>query len=266
MLTSRKLLKILCYILVVFIISITFCVNRQYFRSLTIQLFNKNDLIEDALLHIPICTSQDRIRQRALLITLHTWNDVARKFNIQYWIAYGTLVGYVQRRGLLPHDPDVDILMMAQDTVQLVALTSSLSNENLTWFDSNLYKLVVHPQWFVVGWQYRSYYPSQGINFISPNARFVNQQEHLHIDIWPIYDYHPDQSKDSTNKIPMLSEYDVYYNWKSNPRNWTFPLRPCDLSGVRVWCPAEPEKLVCAIYDEAALYKSDTLCVNGSWV
>jgi hypothetical protein len=266
--TQRKLLKSLCYISVIlFIIAITFCVNRQYSRSHTVRSFNESDLIENALLNISTCTPNDRVRQRALLITLQTWNHLARKFNIQYWIAYGTLVGYVQRHALLPHDPDLDILIMAQDTAQLVTLAATLSNANFTWFDSNLYKLVVHPQWFIVGYENRSYYPSQGIHFIAPNARFVNKQEHLHVDIWPIYDYHPDdQSQNSINKLAMLTEYDLYYNWKSNPTNWTFPLHPCHLSGVKVWCPADSEKLVCAIYGEVALHKSDTLCLNGSWV
>jgi hypothetical protein len=265
-LVSKKVLvKSLCYASIVLcIMIITFDANRHYSR--TIRSYNESELIEDALLNIPTCTPRDRARQRALLLTLRTWTHLAHKFNIQYWIAYGTLVGYVQWRGLLPHDPDVDIIMMAQDTAQLVTLTTSLSNENLTWFDSKLYKLVVHPQWFIAGWENRSYYRSQGINFIAPNARLINQKEHLHVDIWPIYDYHPGESDNSTNKIPMLTEFDVHYNWKSNPRNWTFPLHSCDLSGIRVWCPAEPRKLVHALYKEAALYKSDTLCVNGSWV
>jgi hypothetical protein len=94
---KRKLLKPLCYILVVlFIIIINFSINRQSSRSHKIQPFNESDLIEAALLNIPICTPNDRVRQRALLITLQTWNHLALKFHIQYWIAYGTLVGYVQ--------------------------------------------------------------------------------------------------------------------------------------------------------------------------
>ena len=242
---KQKLLKPLCYISIIsFIIGIAYCFHHEYPLSCTIRSFNESELIENALLNIPVCTSEDRDRQRALLITLQIWSRLARKFNIQYWIAYGSLVGYVQRRGLLPHDPDVDLLIMAQDTAQLVALNVRLVNENLTWLDSNLYKLVVHPQWFIVGWENRSYNRSEGFNFIAPNARFINQQRHIFLDIWPINDYHPGRSENLTNKIPMLTEYDIYYNWKSSPRNWTFPLHPCDFSGVKVWCPAAPEEIV----------------------
>ncbi|CAF4740603.1 unnamed protein product, partial [Rotaria sp. Silwood2] len=47
------------------------------------------------------------------------------QYNPQYWITFGTLVGYVQRRGLLPHDLDVDVIMMSDDTPQLIKLSQS---------------------------------------------------------------------------------------------------------------------------------------------
>lgn len=263
---SSSLTKLLCCISILsFIAGTLFCNNRNHF--LKIESINQSRrLIETALLDIPVCTSADRVRQRALLATLQTWVRLVHDFHVRYWITFGTLVGYVQRRTLLPHDQDIDILIMGQDTSQLVRMALNLSLQNLSWFDSNMYKLIIHPQWYIVQWENRSYFPSQSINFKAPNARFIHQQESVHIDIWPIYDYHPEHVNNTNDRTPMITGIDLKYKWESSPKFWTFPLRPCDLSGIRVWCPAEPEEIVCATYGKEALYKSDTKCLNGSWV
>ncbi|CAF1015133.1 unnamed protein product [Rotaria sp. Silwood1] len=222
------------------------------------QLANENISIETALEQIPACTPDDRPRQRALLYTLQSWIYFAQKHKIQYWISYGTLVGYVQRRGLLPHDPDIDVLIMAQDTSQLF----QLSQLNF----SSIYKLKVHPQWYIVGEDKRSYFHSEGIHFVAPNARFINRKDGIHVDIWPMYDYDPSRTRMKKNSKPILSEYNKNYKWKSSPREWTFPLEECLFSGMKVWCPAQPEKLVANIYGPLSVKISSTACVNGLWV
>ena len=63
-----------------------------------------------------------------------------------------------------------------------------------------------------------------------------------------------------------LTEYDPSYDWISYPRSWTYPLQICYFSEIKVLCPAKPEKLVELLYGTSALTKSDTKCVNGSWV
>ncbi|CAF1353955.1 unnamed protein product [Rotaria sp. Silwood1] len=219
---------------------------------------NINNTIEQALREMPICSSRDRRRQRILLSMLHAWTQFANTHNIQYWIAYGTLVGYVQRRGLLPHDSDTDVLILAQDTQYLVPFT----NVNF----SSIYEIKVHPQWSFAGYKNRSYFRAQGINFVAPNARFKHRTLHYHVDIWPIYDYHPDQSRNTTKTIKTLTEYSKYYTWISSPIEWTFPLKPCIFSGIKVWCPAMPEKLVTIQYGATAVNKTDTKCVNGTWI
>ncbi|CAF4066252.1 unnamed protein product [Rotaria sp. Silwood2] len=222
------------------------------------QLTNENISIEKALKQMPICVPDDRPRQRTILYTLLEWTHFAQKYNIRYWIAYGSLVGYVQRHGLLPHDLDVDLLIMAQDTSQLF----QLSQLNF----SSIYELKVQPQWYIVGETKRSYFYSEGINFVAPNARFINRKDHIHVDIWPMYDYDPSETRMKKNRKPMLTEYDEYYNWKSSPQEWTFPLQECLFSGIKVWCPAEPEKLVANIYGPISVKISSTKCVNGSWI
>ncbi|CAF5139684.1 unnamed protein product, partial [Rotaria sp. Silwood1] len=63
----------------------------------------------------------------------------------------------------------------------------------------------------------------------------------------------------------MLSEYNKNYKWKSSPKEWTFPLEECLFSGMKVWCPAHPEKLVSNMYEEISVEISSIKCINGSW-
>jgi phosphorylcholine metabolism protein LicD len=223
------------------------------------RLSSGNISIEQALEQIPTCTSNDRSRQRALLYTLQAWTHFAQQHHIRYWIAYGTLVGYIHRRALLPHDVNIDLFIMAQDTTKLF----DLSQLN---FSSGSYKLKVHPQWFLVEQTNRSYFYSEGINFIAPNARFINLKDNFYLNIWPIYDYNPNEARIKKNSKAMLTSYDQNYQWRSLPKEWTFPLRECQFSGMKVWCPAEAEKLVADIYGEISVNMSSIKCVNGSWI
>ncbi|CAF1223510.1 unnamed protein product [Adineta ricciae] len=219
---------------------------------------NFSSSIRSTLEQIPTCNLKDRPRQEVLLTTLYAWTQLAREHNIQYWIAYGSLVGYVQRRGLLPHDQDTDILMLSQDTRHLVPFAD-------TNF-SSIYELKVHPQWHYIGYAGRSYYPEKGFNFIAPNARFIHRKLRYHVDIWPIYDFHPDRPKNRTNVTTALTEYDVSYRWISSPIEWTFPLTPCNFSSILVWCPAKPESIVANLYGQSAVTKTNKKCVNQTWV
>ncbi|CAF2030823.1 unnamed protein product [Rotaria magnacalcarata] len=231
--------------------------NYQTFSYSRIMLAYTRNSIEKVLVQIPTCTPDDGARQSALLHTLLQWSQFAQEHNIRYWIAYKTLLGYVQRDGLLPNALDFDILAMAQDTSRLAELrTLNFSSD---------YELKVHPQWFIVEKTRRSYFDEEGIDFVGPNARFVNRKDHVHINIWPMYDYHPNQTRIEKNSKPMLTECDRNYKWKSSPKEWTFPLQKCLLSRINVWCPAEPEKIGVHLYGQSFLIKSPIECINGTW-
>jgi hypothetical protein len=229
-----------------FIISVLFYEFYQFDFTLFIRSPNETALIEQALEQIPICNSHDRPRQRALLYTLQAWTHLAHSHHIRYWISHRTLIGYTQRQGPLPSDYNIDITIMATDTPQLIELKKANY--------SSIYKLKVHPQWFMTKASNRSYFLSEGIDFLLQNARFINQKNNVSINIWPMY----------LNKNRLMLVQNLYFdNWILSPVEWTFPLEPCVFSGVRVWCPAQPNKLTISIYGQTSVYPS---CVNGRWV
>ena len=231
--------------------------NRPYL-TFDYRFTNQNTSIEEALQQIPTCTSNDRSRQRALLHTLQAWKHFAQQNRIQYWIAYDTLLGYVQNHALLPNDSNIDLFIMAYDTSELFRLSHFNFSLN--------YKLKVHPQWYFVDQIERSYFYSEEIDFLLPNARFINIDKKFYLNIWPVYDYNPNETRMAKTSKAMLTAYNRNYQWKSTPREWTFPLRECEFSGIKVWCPAEAEKLVSDIYGAILGNLSSLACFNDSWV
>ncbi|UJR14160.1 hypothetical protein I4U23_001155 [Adineta vaga] len=217
-----------------------------------------NISIENTLETIPVCESGDRDRQRSLLRMFYAWTQFAHEHNLRYWLCDGSLVGYTRLRGLIPHDSDVDVLMLHSDTKRLASLTYV----NF----SSIYQLRVHPQWEIIGEKNRSYFESQGITFVAPNARVYNLEDNRHVDIWPIYDFHPDQPTNTTLRGKTLFQYSIDYAWASYPIEWTFPLKPCLFSQLKTWCPAMPEKIVSLLYGSQAVNQSDHICKDGSWV
>ncbi|CAF2994015.1 unnamed protein product [Rotaria sp. Silwood2] len=209
---------------------------------------NETIFIEQALKRIQRCNEGDHSRQRALLNTFQTWNHLAQSHYLRYWIAYKTLSGYIQHNDLPPYDDDIDIFIMYQDIPQLI----NLSNGNY----SSIYELEIHPQWFITKPFNRSYSPSEIIDFAVKNSRFINHENNVAINIWPIYKYY-------NKHILLYVEYFNFDNLIISPIEWTFPLEPCVFSGIRVWCPAQPKKLTTSIYKQASMYIS---CINGSWI
>ena len=99
----------------------------------------------------------------------------------------------------------------------------------------------------------RSYFPSEGINFKMQNARFIHRIYNTSINIWPIYERYPYNG--------VLIESDRDNRWISTEEEWIFPLRPCRLSGIKMWCPARPKFLAALTGEQGFVY-----CSYGQWI
>jgi len=51
---------------------------------------------------------ENRARLKALAVLFTVTNRYLRKMGVDYWLAYGTLLGYHRERRILPHDTDID--------------------------------------------------------------------------------------------------------------------------------------------------------------
>ena len=54
--------------------------------------------------------------------TLQVLWQYCRKHNIRMWLAYGSLLGAVRHKDLIPWDDDIDVVMLADDYFQLIEL------------------------------------------------------------------------------------------------------------------------------------------------
>ena len=234
----NDLLKMIFLFFVLFITVALLHDHYQRGYSGTDRALNATVFIEKALKRIPICTHDDRTRQRALLYTLQTWTHLAHVYPIRYWISHKTLNSYVQYDNLASYDPDIDVSIMADDVPRLIRLAEmNLSSD---------YEFEIPPQWYLA----RIFQHSFKTNLFKYKARFTNRLSNVSINIWPSFNSH------SNTDLRTLIE-DV------TSIHWIFPLELCIFGGVRVWCPAQAEKLVASIYRQTV---NDVICFNGRWM
>lgn len=65
-----------------------------------------------------------------ILIDFH---NLCKKNNINYTLAYGTLLGAVRHKGFIPWDDDIDVIVMREDYEKLILIANSQLKENHKW-------------------------------------------------------------------------------------------------------------------------------------
>jgi len=83
------------------------------------------------------------VLHKRLLGILKYIDRIARKNNIEYYLAYGTLLGAIRHKGFIPGDDDADITISRDNYYRLI---EAIKNDNDERY--RLYSLENNPQWF----------------------------------------------------------------------------------------------------------------------
>lgn len=60
-----------------------------------------------------------RVMQKGDALMLHILDRICQKYDIKYWLDFGTLLGAVRHRGFIPWDDDLDIAVCREECINL---------------------------------------------------------------------------------------------------------------------------------------------------
>lgn len=151
-------------------------VTQKQFNRLKKQIYTHQEFLNNIFIFYELEPTPFLEQMRILSYELLNFLDnVCKKYDLEYWLDYGTLLGAVRHRGFVPWDDDIDVGMMRTDMLNLAEVFQSEIDNNGLENVNCAYKIDKHDKvsqrWFQ-------------INFKRPEfkGKFVG------IDVFP-YDY-----------------------------------------------------------------------------
>lgn len=191
----------------------------------------------------------------------------------------GSLIATSYRNETIMHwDTDVDFMIWAHDTEKIEDFMDKYNQR-----ENNRFKIIVQPDWRCkynsIDKGNRQYYnssgssvstrPTNGINFVAPNARLVDRETHFHLDVWAMYagDHSAIQGKNFEETTPTVNFLNYQYKQFERPIQDIFPLKTCYLEGIRSWCPTNPQNILNEEYGPTVSKPNHVLDEDtGCWV
>lgn len=132
-----------------------------------------NDAVD--IRRIPKAKGRERTVQEADAILLRIFHGICEKYNLTYWLDYGTLLGAFRHQGFIPWDDDLDVAMPREDYKRVKQILEK---------ELSAYGFVVN----------------EGEGFLRQVLRLIYKNSVIQLDIWP-YDY-----TDEKDKILMIQK------------------------------------------------------------
>ena len=130
--------------------------------------------------------------KKKLLETFKAFDAFCRKHDINYYAAYGTLIGAVRHKGLIPWDDDIDVLMLPDDYNKFCS-----------------YRGNVDGHYDIVDSRDENYWLLTLAKFVDMNTTLWEMEEYpcvtgVYIDIFPLYENDHDQA------VKLKTQYEKY--------------------------------------------------------
>ena len=123
--------------------------------------------------------------QKIELEMLKYFDEICHKHNLEYFLAYGTLIGAVRHQGFIPWDDDIDIYMKGQDYIKLVDILKD--NKNKKYFFQSL---ETEKNYYLLWNKIRI----NNTVLIEKGWENIKVHKGISLDIFPLFDYPEDNS------------------------------------------------------------------------
>lgn len=78
--------------------------------------------------------TSEEIKRKELNILIEI-DEICRQYNIEYFLAYGTLIGAIRHEGFIPWDDDIDIVMKREDYEKFISVFNEKKNSKFKLLD-----------------------------------------------------------------------------------------------------------------------------------
>ena len=162
--------------------------------------------------------------QRKELELLKYFDNLCQENDLEYYIAYGTLLGAVRHKGFIPWDDDVDMHMKGKDYLKLVEILKD--NEDKTYFFQSL---ETEENYYLLWNKIRM----NNTIFIEKGWEDNNIHQGISLDIFPLIEYpENEKEKKKIDKIFKISKLLIDCNMKTNKNYKSYGLSGKILSKI----------------------------------
>lgn len=181
---------------------------------------------------------------KALKETLFYTVDLLTEFNIYHWMDFGTLLGSVRHKNIIPWDNDTDICILAKDKRKLLALEERVNKDGfyfnhysdymkqIRYSPINRANVDIYINWVIPAREHKLYWER------TPPA---GKTEHFPEDYPPLLE------KRINSDIPIISQkiWGAQLNHTTDMPFWFVEnLEQRKLAGKWINCPREAEKFL----------------------
>lgn len=221
-----------------------------------------------------------RMMQKCDTLLLAIFDRVCKKYNLVYWLDYGTLLGAVRHKGFIPWDDDMDVAMLREDYNKL----EDILNKELVPFGFTVYPHVNGP---TLGIGFRHFDTGMWLDVFpvdtySASKTLEESREELEFKIDKYHDYYFAKNNSGINfhsfdnyRRSLFSEEgdkNILYHCLEYSQeeylvfedNDIYPLVDVEFEGMQFPAPSHYEKYLESIFGDYMAFPKKGVLIHGS--
>lgn len=174
-------------------------------------------------------------------ISIKVFKKIIKKFcehNITYCLTFGTLLGFVRNKKIIPYDDDIDIEIKEADAYKLNQIDWGPDIKYMGWGNNGGLYMIFDAE------SYTKYGEQNGIKIDIFSEKSNDPPETIHSEVSDGYGggyYHQSLFRGNIRNLPGISNCVI-------DSNLIFPLKKDFFEDIEVFVPAEPEIIVKKLY------------------